>query len=60
MFEGRVIVNTLKDIRKNSSYPYKEELADYDLTELKELMKDDKLIAYCLYKLSQICFLSLP
>ena len=53
MFEGRVIVNTLKDIKKNSSYPYREELAEYDLTELKEIIKDDKLVSYCLYKLSE-------
>ena len=53
MFEGRVIKNTINDIRRNSDYPYREQIADYDLTELKELMKDDKLVAYCLYKLSQ-------
>ena len=52
MFEGRIISNTLKEIKRNSSYPYIEKLADYDLTELKDIIDDDTIISYCLQKLS--------
>ena len=52
MLEGRVITNTLKEIKRNSNYPYKEQLLNCDLSGLKELIKDDKLVAYCLYRLS--------
>ena len=51
MLEGRVITNTLKEIKRNSNYPYKEQLLNCDLSGLKELIKDDKLVAYCLYRL---------
>ena len=36
MLEGRVITNTLKEIKRNSNYPYKEQLLNCDLSGLKE------------------------